>query len=65
MMKSSWSRKYYGGLTDAQHEANDEWFKRSLSLLADTGVLIVPNLQLVFNKRGEQVDSAVYMGGYM
>jgi len=56
-MITSWSRKYYGGLTDAQHQANDAWFERSLALLTDRGVLIVPNLQLTFNKRGECLES--------
>ena len=50
---TSWSRKYYSGLPDWQHQANDEWFRRSLELLTDTGVLIVPNLNKTFNKKGE------------
>ena len=55
MEGDSWSRAYYTGLAEWQHDANDEWFKQSLELLADTGVLIVPNLQKVFNKQGEYI----------
>ena len=53
MNQESWSRKYYDGLTDWEHDANDLWFKRSLELLTDTGVLIVPNLNITFNKKGD------------
>lgn len=53
MNQESWSRKYYGGLTDWEHDANDLWFKQSLELLTDTGVLIVPNLNIAFNKKGD------------
>ena len=57
MNNDSWSRKYYPGLPDYQHDANDEWFKRSLELLTPTGTLTVPNLGLVFNKQGECIKS--------
>ena len=52
----SWSRKYYTGLTDLEHQANDRWFKHALSLLTDDGILAVPNLVRAFNKQGEEVD---------
>jgi hypothetical protein len=52
---SSWSRRYYPGLTEAQHDVNDAWFQQMLDLLSDTGILGVPNLQKAFNKRGEEV----------
>jgi len=54
----SWSRKYYRTLTEAQHKANDEWFEGMLLLLKDTGVLAVPALRKVFNKKGEEVSWA-------
>ena len=51
----SWSKKYYEGLTEAQHKANDDWFESKRKLLNYTGVLIVPNLQKSFNKEGEEI----------
>lgn len=54
--EQSWSEQYYEGLTDIQHQANDEWFKKSLSLLNDTGVLGVSNILKFFNKQGEEVN---------
>tara|TARA_R100000951_G_scaffold113971_1_gene117176 strand:+ start:157 stop:318 length:162 start_codon:yes stop_codon:yes gene_type:complete len=50
----SWSKKYYTDLTDAQHDVNDAWFKNMLSMLNDTGILYVPNLNKSFNKQGEE-----------
>mgnify|MGYP003148042299 FL=1 len=55
MKIASWSKKYYEGLTEAQHKANDEWFKNMLKFLKDKGVLFVPNLQKSFNKKGEEI----------
>ena len=52
---NSWSKKYYPGLTAEQHQVNDNWFHSQLALLKDTGVLGVPNIQKVFNKRGEEI----------
>jgi len=55
-MDTSWSKKYFPkGLTESQHQANDAWFKDSLRLLKDTGILAVPVLQKVFNKEGKEV----------
>ena len=55
-MDTSWSKKYFPkGLTESQHQANDDWFKDSLRLLKDTGILAVPVLQKVFNKEGKEV----------
>ena len=51
----SWSKKYYEGLTEAQHKANDDWFKDTLKLLNNAGILFVPNLQKSFNKKGVEV----------
>ena len=55
MKIASWSKKYYEGLTEVQHKANDEWFKNMLKFLKDKGVLFVPNLQKTFNKKGEEI----------
>lgn len=55
MEQVSWSRKHYISLTKAQHQLNDDWFKEMLSLLTNTGILVVPNLQKYFNKKGEEI----------
>jgi len=51
----SWSRKYYPGLTEAQHDVNDAWFEAMLEMLNPGGILGVPNIQKAFNKQGEEV----------
>ena len=56
MKIASWSKKYYEGLTEAQHKANDDWFESKRKLLNYTGVLIVPNLQKSFNRHGEEIN---------
>ena len=55
MKIASWSKKYYKGLTEVQHKANDVWFKNMLKVLKNTGVLAVPNLQKTFNKQGKEI----------
>ena len=57
MKIASWSKKYYEGLTEAQHKANDDWFESKRKLLNYTGVLIVPNLQKSFNRKGEEIKN--------
>ena len=57
MANESWSKKYYKNLTEAQHQANDTWFQNTLDMLTDTGVLVIPNLQKVFNKNGEETTN--------
>ena len=57
MKIASWSKKYYEGLTEAQHKANDVWFKNMLIVLKNTGVLFVPNLQKSFNRKGEEIKN--------
>ena len=52
---SSWSKEYYSGLTEEQHQVNDDWFHSQLALLKITGLLGVPNIQKVFNKQGEEI----------
>jgi len=44
------------GLSDSQHQANDEWFATMLRMLKDDGILGVPNLQKAFNKQGQEVS---------
>ena len=51
----SWSKKYYKGLTNTQHNINDDWFKDQLTFLKENGILHVPNLEKSFNKKGEEV----------
>ena len=55
MKIASWSKKYYEGLTEAQHKVNDEWFKNMRKFLNYTGILFVPNLQKSFNRKGEEI----------
>ena len=57
MKIASWSKKYYEGLIDAEHKANDVWFKDTLKLLNNAGILFVPNLQKSFNRKGEEVKN--------
>ena len=51
-----WSQKYYPGLPDYQHKANNEWFARALSLLTPDGFLHVPNLGISFDKQGNEIE---------
>jgi len=51
----SWSRKYYPGLPEWQHDANDAWFESALNLLKPDGIIGIPNLQRAFNKQGEEI----------
>jgi hypothetical protein len=51
----SWSRKYFPGLTEAQHEVNDAWFQGMLDLLKPDGIIGIPTLQRAFNKQGEEI----------
>ena len=57
MKIASWSKKYYEGLTEAQHKINDNWFKNMLHFLNNTGILFVPNLQKSFNRKGEEIKN--------
>ena len=52
----SWSKTYYEGLTEYEHEVNDKWFKDTIYLLKEDGVLHVPNLNKTFNKQGEEIQ---------
>ena len=48
----SWSKKYYKDLTEFEHEVNDKWFKDTLFLLKEDGILYVPSINKSFNKEG-------------
>ena len=54
---SQWSESYFTNLTPDQHHANNNWFKNTLSMLKDSGILYVPILDKNFNKSGEEVDT--------
>ena len=50
-----WSQSYFTNLTPDQHIANNNWFKNTLSMLKDSGILYVPILDKEFNKLGEEL----------
>ena len=50
-----WSQSYFNDLTHWEHTVNNNWFKNTLSMLKDDGVLYVPILDKEFNKLGEEV----------
>ena len=52
-----WSQSYFDNLTPDQHDANNNWFKNTLSMLKDSGVLYVPILDKNFNKSGEELNT--------
>ena len=52
-----WSESYFTNLTPDQHIANNNWFKNTLSMLKDSGILYVPILDKNFNKLGEEVNT--------
>ncbi len=54
---SQWSESYFTNLTPDQHHANNNWFKNTLSMLKDSGILYVPILDKNFNKLGEEVNT--------
>lgn len=56
MSVKEFSRKYYSGLTDSQHEQNNKWFEFQLNLLKNTGILYIPNIQKTFNKQGLEIS---------
>ena len=51
----AFSQKYYSHLDEFQHQINDIWFNKMLTMLKDDGVLYVPILDKEFNKLGEEV----------
>ena len=54
-----WSQSYFTDLTPDQHDANNNWFRNTLSMLKDSGVLYVPILNKSFNKLGEETNNDI------
>ena len=50
---SSWSERYFSGLSSKEHADNNSWFDQARSVLKEDGILFVPVIGLSFNKRGE------------
>ena len=51
----AFSQKYYSHLDEFQHQYNDIWFNKMLTMLSDEGQLYVPDLNKSFNKLGQEV----------
>ena len=52
-----WSESYFTNLTPDQHTANNNWFKNTVAMLKDDGILYVPILDKNFNRLGKEVDT--------
>ena len=52
---NNWSQTYFTNLTLDQHNANNNWFKNTVAMLKDSGILYVPVLDQNFNRLGEEV----------
>jgi hypothetical protein len=48
----NWSQTYYSGLTKQQHKANNHWFKSAINVLAENGIIKVPELGKTFTVNG-------------
>ena len=55
---SNWSQTYFTNLTPDQHNANNNWFKNTVAMLKDDGILYVPVLDKNFNRLGEEVNTS-------
>ena len=55
----AFSQKYYSHLDEFQHQYNDIWFNKMLTMLKDDGQLYVPDLNKSFNKLGEEIVNSV------
>ena len=55
----AFSQKYYSHLDEFQHQINDIWFNKMLTMLSDEGQLYVPDLNKSFNKLGEEIVNSV------
>ena len=55
---AQWSQTYYSGLTDEQHQANNEWFQQMAQMTTKDGVIMVPNLGIAFKSNGETWEEA-------
>ena len=54
---SNWSQTYFTNLTLDQHIDNNNWFKNTVAMLKDSGILYVPILDKNFNRLGEEVNT--------
>ena len=54
---NNWSQTYFTNITLDQHNANNNWFKNTVAMLKDSGILYVPILDKNFNKLGEEVNT--------
>ena len=54
---NNWSQTYFTNLTLDQHIANNNWFKNTVAMLKDSGILYVPILDKNFNRLGEEVNT--------
>ena len=52
----SFSQKYYPYLDEYEQQYNDIWFLKTLSYLKLNGKLYIPDLDLWFNKKGEECE---------
>ena len=52
-----WSESYFTNLTPDQHNANNNWFKNTVAMLKDDGILYVPILDKNFNRLGKEVNT--------
>ena len=52
----NFSETYYKHLTAYQHKINNDWFINKLKLLEEDGVLIIPNINKMFNKYGKEIN---------
>ena len=55
----SFSEKYFPDLNEFEHQFNDIWFNKMLTMLSDEGQLYVPDLNKSFNKLGEEIVNSV------
>ena len=52
----AFSQKYYPYLDEYEQQYNDIWFFKTLSYLKLGGKLYIPDLDLWFNKKGEECE---------
>ena len=53
----AFSQKYYFHLDEFEHQVNDIWFNYTLKALKPDGKLYIPDLDLWFNKKGEECEA--------
>ena len=52
----AFSQKSYSHLDEFQHQINDIWFNKMLTMLKDDGQLYIPDINKSFNKLGEEIN---------